>query len=204
MSSLQSPLSNKTQTMYTNCVKLFSLYYNYTTTLLLRRFQGGGFNATLQQEGATSGNFTNNDKGSDNSADATITKLVEKETSKTSRNVLYKQIKQYVEAGFVVGCERFSRLGQMDLTMKSPSAKATFTDEDGVLIRHAYVVVDMGEINGTQLVRIVNPWMVNPWPTGQYFKEWSRNSKQHEQGTRFKIEKKKMKNVIQLVHCVSL
>jgi hypothetical protein len=92
--------------------------------------------------------------------------LVKKDTAPLDRPALYTQLSHFVNAGFAVGCERRQRLGNVhNLSFKSPSARATFTDTDGVLIRHAYVVVDVGEVRGTKLVRLVNPWMVNPWPT---------------------------------------
>jgi Ca2+-binding EF-hand superfamily protein len=108
--------------------------------------------------------------------------LVTGETSKADRAPLYKQISQFVNAGFAVGCERRQRAGTVkNLSFKSPSALATFTDNDGMLIRHTYVVVDVGEVRGTKLVRLVNPWMINPWPTGQYNGAWSRNSEEFKE-----------------------
>jgi Ca2+-binding EF-hand superfamily protein len=103
-------------------------------------------------------------------------KLIKNETSKSTRNAMYAQIQQYLEAGFLLGCERQQRLGTTKISAKSPSAKAAFTDEDGMLLRHAYVVLDVSEVNGTRLVRLINPWMVNPWPTGQFHGAWSRTS----------------------------
>ena len=108
--------------------------------------------------------------------------LVSKESSAGNRTALFAQLSQFITAGFAVGCERRQRLqtktGQVQqLSRKSPSARASFTDVDGLLIRHTYVVVDVGEVGGTRLVRLVNPWMVNPWPTGQVKKgPWSRDS----------------------------
>ena len=108
--------------------------------------------------------------------------LIQRESSKETRAALWTQIQRFVNAGFVVGFERQERIGQsQDSRKKSPSARSAFTDEDGLLIRHAYTIVDVGEIRGTKLVRVISPWMVNPWPTGHYHGAWDRDSEEMEE-----------------------
>ncbi len=126
-------------------------------------------------------------KDGDAAADdrARLARRVAKENATGSaRRALFGQLRAFLAAGFLVGCERRTNLAERARAAdasadgrKSPMAPTTaFLDRRGLLAGHSYVVVDAVDVRGTQLVRLVNPWHC-----GEFRGEWTRGTESVEE-----------------------
>ena len=103
------------------------------------------------------------------------------EEGSPGRIQLFQQMKMYLDAGFLVSCQKYVPLevggnhcSDDKLGRASPTApKSNFLEPNGILRGHSYTILDVAEIKptGERMVRLTNPWHC-----GQYNGKWSAGS----------------------------
>ena len=71
--------------------------------------------------------------------------------SMAQSKALWNTMQEYLESASILGCS---------YSLEDGSANST---HQGLLMRHVYTVVGLGAVNGVQLVRMRNPWLVGDW-----------------------------------------
>jgi len=77
---------------------------------------------------------------------------------------LWEVLLRNIKESFLMGCAK-----------EAANVKAESESEFGILVNHAYSIIDVQEIQGNRLLRIRNPWGRGEWtgPWGDNTKEWT-------------------------------
>jgi len=86
------------------------------------------------------------------------------------RSYLWKMLLHYLKESFLMGC-----------AIEASGARVEQENEYGLLMNHAYSIIDCQEVKGNKLMRIRNPWGKGEWkgPWSDGSKEWTPALKKH-------------------------